>query len=297
MATTEVARPARGSAPERARIDDPEAREAHEAQASAPPRLRAARWRAPVALAAVVLGLVAGYAIAHGIALAGDDGSRDVLDGLGLVATDLVLLAVVVAFARRGAERLTPATFAIRRTRFWPALGWTLLVYFVISIAAGLWITFVAGPGLGAGGGRGSAQTPSVLVGALVVLGVAITAPIAEELAFRGYLFPALTRWRGPWISALLTALLFGAAHAAVYPPAFLPVLAFFGFGACMLLWFTRSLLPSVALHALNNGIAVGAALGWSWQVPLVALGAPVVAVLLLTPLARERAPRVPVTA
>ena len=63
---------------------------------------------------------------------------------------------------------------------------------------------------------------------ALVIFGVAVAAPIAEEIAFRGYLFAALTTWRGPWPAALVTGLLFGAAHVAVYPE-LLPALAFFG--------------------------------------------------------------------
>src|ERR671934_108205 len=103
---------------------------------------------------------------------------------------------------------------------------------------------------------------------------LAAGAPIGEEIAFRGYLFPALTRWRGPWIGAILTALAFGAAHFLVYPLVFLPALAFFGFGACLLFWFTGSLLPSICLHAINNAIAAGVLLGGSWQVPLGVLGA-----------------------
>ena len=117
-------------------------------------------------------------------------------------------------------------------------------------------------------------------------------APIGEEIAFRGYLFPALTRWKGPWIGALATALLFGAAHIATYPPEILPMMAAFGFGACMLYWFTGSLLPCISLHALNNAIVTGILLGWTWQVPLGALGAIAVALTLLAPFARERAPQ-----
>jgi hypothetical protein len=55
---------------------------------------------------------------------------------------------------------------------------------------------------------------------------------------------------------------------------------------------FTRSLLPCISLHALNNGIVTGVLLGWSWQVPLGALGAVAVALGLLAPFARERAPQ-----
>jgi membrane protease YdiL (CAAX protease family) len=121
---------------------------------------------------------------------------------------------------------------------------------------------------------------------------VTVAAPIAEEIAFRGYLFAALTTWRGPWPAAIVTGLLFGAAHVAVYPPELLPALAFFGVAACLLFWFTGSLLPCIAVHAFNNAIAMGALAGWSWEVPLVVIGAVVLSVVLVLPFARERAPQ-----
>jgi membrane protease YdiL (CAAX protease family) len=70
-----------------------------------------------------------------------------------------------------------------------------------------------------------------------------------------------------------------------------LPALAAFGFGACMLYWFTGSLLPGVGIHALNNGLVMGALAGFSWQVPLIAIAAVVLSICLLLPFARERAP------
>lgn len=257
-------------------------------------RVRFARWRPPVALAAVLLGLVAGQVVAF-IVLAAGGNPSGVAVGIGFLAADLVILAVVLAFAHRGAERLTAGTLGIRRAPFWPALGWSAAIFAAVGGAEGLWVTFVAGPegGGGGSGGIGEVAAPGgVLSVVLIIAGLAITAPIVEELAFRGYLFPALTRWRGPWIAAIVTALLFGAAHVLVYPPAFLPALAFFGFGACLLFWFTGSLLPAVGLHALNNGIAAGVMFGWSWQIPLLGFGAAVVAIVLLMPLARERAPQ-----
>src|SRR5204862_784602 len=78
-------------------------------------RRRFARWRPPVAVAAVVLGLVGGQALALAVVLASGDGVDDVgiANGVGLLLGDAVLLAVVLAFARRGA-RLGAATLGIR---------------------------------------------------------------------------------------------------------------------------------------------------------------------------------------
>jgi uncharacterized protein len=253
----------------------------------APRRAAPARWRPPVAVAVVVLGLIAGQAAAFAvIAAAGGREASDEATALGLVLADFIVLGIIVAFAARGAERLSPATLGVRRSRFWPALGWAAVAWVAISALSALWFAIVGPPS-----GESEAAPSGTLAMLLILLGVAITAPIVEELAFRGYLFAAVTRWRGPWVAAILTALLFGAAHIAASPVEALPVLALFGFAACLLFWFTGSLLPCVGVHALNNAIVVGGASDWTWQVPIAVIACVVLSVLLLLPFARERAP------
>jgi len=253
-------------------------------------RRRFARWRPSVALGAVAAALVGSQLIALAIILAaGGEDAPDWISAAGIVLADLVLLGVVVVVARRGADNLGAATLGIRRTRFWPAVGWMIVMFFAVSAFNFLWIALVGTGSLP----HDEATEGAVSIGTvvLVALGVAVAAPIVEEIAFRGYLFPALTRWRGPWIGALACALVFGVAHAAVYPPQLLPMMAVFGFAACMLFWFTGSLLPCIALHALNNALVTGRDLGWSWEVPLLMLACMAVALLVLAPFARERAP------
>jgi membrane protease YdiL (CAAX protease family) len=245
-----------------------------------------ARWRPRTAVGALVLGLLVSQAIALVVVLASGGRAPDEIDGAAVLVSEIPLLVIVILFARRGAQRLTPATLGIRRTPFGAALGWALAFYIGIVAAEGLYLLLVGGGDLGSE----HAETISTATAVLTIAGVAVVAPIAEEVAFRGYLFPALTTWRGPWIAALVTAVLFAAAHLGAYPPAIAPMMAFFGLGACLLRWFTGSLLPCIGLHALNNGIVMavttsslgaGAVLG--------SLAAPIVAVLLVLPLARER--------
>jgi membrane protease YdiL (CAAX protease family) len=239
---------------------------------------------------------VASQLAAGGLVIAaGGDHAPDAIGALALVVADLVILAVVVLFARRGAERLTRATLGVRRTRFWPAVGWMLAIYFGVVATQALWVLVLAATGAAGGGGRDTTTHLATPIALLVLLGAAVTAPIVEEVSFRGYLFPALTRWRGPWIAAVITALLFGAAHAFVYPPLLLPLMVAFGFGACLLFWFTGSLLPGIALHALNNAMVVSIAIGWGWQVPLAMIACVAVSLGVLLPLTREpRAARSP---
>ena len=234
----------------------------------------------------MIVGLVAGLAVAIAMVAASDEGY---VVALGLVAGDLILLATVVTYAMRGADHLGPTTFGIRRTAWLPAIGWGGALLFAGFALDGLLALFFGSDG---SHDRSSPVHFAAGTAVLVALGVAVTAPIAEEMSFRGYLFPALTRWRGPWVAAAITAVLFGAAHIAAVPPALLAGAAFFGFGLCLLYWFTGSLLPCVAVHSLNNAIALTVVTGG--QLAPAIVGAPALSLLLLMPLARERAPDIP---
>jgi membrane protease YdiL (CAAX protease family) len=90
-----------------------------------------------------------------------------------------------------------------------------------------------------------------------IVLAVTIGAPVMEELAFRGMIYPGLQRLgqlvstrHARWIAICLTGAIFSAAHLS--PSAALPL---FGFGAFMCLVRDRyGLLTCMAAHACFNG-------------------------------------------
>jgi membrane protease YdiL (CAAX protease family) len=90
-----------------------------------------------------------------------------------------------------------------------------------------------------------------------IILAVTIGAPVMEELAFRGMLYPGLRRLltgaserHARWIAVALTGLIFSAAHGS--PSAALPL---FGFGAFMCLVRDHyGLLTCMAAHACFNG-------------------------------------------
>lgn len=92
----------------------------------------------------------------------------------------------------------------------------------------------------------------------LVVFALVILAPIAEELFFRGVVFNAWLRERGPRVAFIGSAALFSIIHLSIVSlvPIFLLGLA--------LAWIyrrTNNLLAPIAMHATVNGISVAFAL------------------------------------
>jgi sodium transport system permease protein len=88
----------------------------------------------------------------------------------------------------------------------------------------------------------------------VLLLITSLTPAICEELLFRGLVFSGLRRL-GPAAAVVLSALLFGLAHASIYR-----LLPTFFLG--LVLGFTRlrsgSIAPGMLIHACNNAIAVG---------------------------------------
>ena len=88
----------------------------------------------------------------------------------------------------------------------------------------------------------------------LVVGGV--LAPIAEEIGFRGVLTGGLLRMRcKPWVAIIISALIFAFFHGT-----YLQLLGttVFGIIAGWLYWRTRSLIPGMIIHVVNNSTAFG---------------------------------------
>jgi hypothetical protein len=89
----------------------------------------------------------------------------------------------------------------------------------------------------------------------LSIFGVFI-APFAEEVLFRGLLFPALARRAGAMISLLVTSVLFGAVHAQQLAGAWLQIACIVVVGAVltMVRWRFHSLASSTLVHVGYNG-------------------------------------------
>ncbi len=84
-----------------------------------------------------------------------------------------------------------------------------------------------------------------------IVFAVAI-APVAEEVLFRGILYPAIKRLGFPCIALWGTSVLFAAIHANL--PIFLPLVAL-AVALAMLYEYTDNLLAPITAHAIFNSV------------------------------------------
>ncbi|MGH2847001.1 MAG: lysostaphin resistance A-like protein [Thermoleophilaceae bacterium] len=232
-------------------------------------------WYAPAAFgAALVVVAVTVAVLAAAVAAAGGevDGSTPGLTVAGTLVQDATLVAAALVFA---SLRLRPRTwhFGLRRTSFWPALGWTVVAVVGFYLTAASYTAIVEPAGeqtvledLGAERG-----TLLLLMSAVLVVGIA---PFAEELFFRGFFYGALRTRFGVWSAAGLNGLLFGAIHySGPDTLGILPPLAVLGFVLCLLYERTGSLYPVIAFHSLNNAIAFAAQVGGTGALAALAVG------------------------
>jgi len=98
-------------------------------------------------------------------------------------------------------------------------------------------------------------QPESTLGFILLVLAIVVIAPIGEELLFRGFLQQILEQsWNDTTRSILVTALVFAVIHMNAY---WFIQIYFLGILLGFLAWKTKSVIPSLILHSVNNGLAL----------------------------------------
>jgi hypothetical protein len=93
---------------------------------------------------------------------------------------------------------------------------------------------------------------PSALL--LAAFGI-LVAPLMEELLFRGFLYPALARWTGTFVSVVVTASAFTLLHGAQLGYSWAPLLLIFIVGVALTVTrvVTRSVATGVIVHMTYN--------------------------------------------
>lgn len=92
-----------------------------------------------------------------------------------------------------------------------------------------------------------------VMENPLGYLVVGISAPIVEEVVFRGAIQRAAMRVLSPWRAIVLSSFLFALMH---FNPAQIPYAFLLGLLMGWLCWFTGSIVPGIVVHWTNNTLA-----------------------------------------
>jgi len=187
-----------------------------------------------------------------------------ILRDFGVDASNaLYLLAVLLPLMFLASLRGEPD--ALGRIRWfegawWKQLGAALAGYaaYVPFLGVLLMLTLLVAPALPAEQtnpiGARATESQTALQWLWIFVQAAVLAPIIEEFVFRGVLFKVLWQRTGRvWLSAFVSGYLFAVIHPQFLGGIF-PITVL---GAVLAIVYahTRSLLPCIIIHALNNGL------------------------------------------
>ena len=220
------------------------------------------RWPAWYAGVGFLVALISTLVVVGIVAAATGASTDDENPTFTVLATflqGLIFIGTAVLFASF-AGKPRAEDFGLRRSRFWPTVGWAALGLFSFYVLAALYTAIVqpdaeqtVAQDLGADQG-----TLGMIAAGFMVICVA---PVAEEFFFRGFFYRALRSRYSVLAAALIDGILFGAIHwdfSTADGLLIIPPLAALGFMFCLVYERTGSLYPVIALHALNNAIAFG---------------------------------------
>lgn len=168
--------------------------------------------------------------------------------GIGGILVYALLIGIVLLIARGLDWR---ETFAFRRPRSWARAGALTvgLLVAVFIVGAILEAIFHAGEEQGLDPAGWQPDRAGALV--LSFLAIAVAAPLAEEMTFRGLGYYLLSQF-GPWAAIAVTGMAFALAHGLIVG---IPVFFVIGAGLAFLRFRTDSLLPPILVHMAFNGL------------------------------------------
>jgi hypothetical protein len=230
-----------------------------------------------VLLAALVIAAVGGLivdipAIVLGVTISSSH-TPPGIEFADTVVQDVAFVLTAVLFAQLGARKVRSWQFGYRSTPVLRAAWLTVLTIVVFLVFSLVWEVVLNGTEKDTKLLEALGTNETTVLLALSALLTTVIAPICEETLFRGYIFGALSKWRGWLPAAVMTGILFGGVHYGSAPVEDLIPLGVLGFALCVLYRRTGSLYPCIALHSLNNSLAFGELESWGWWIPLLMVG------------------------
>jgi membrane protease YdiL (CAAX protease family) len=219
----------------------------------------------PFLALAVVLFIVSIFGLAVFAIVALTDPSIDQAEDLPVAATqaltfiqDVIFVFVAWLAVRLSVGETPRERFGlVRPTGVLNVLRWTAAAYAIFWVAAIVLSAIFGAPDDQSLVTDLREEDALGVVIAWAVL-ICVLAPVVEEFFFRGFMFTVLARRMGVAWAVVVDGIVFGIGHAAGAELIQLLALAAFGMGLCILYWRTQSIIPCMALHALNNSITFG---------------------------------------
>lgn len=214
----------------------------------------------------------------------------DVGVGARVLIVDALLLGSLVPLRRRfGLSRDDLGLRAVPAVR---SIGLVVLALIAYGLIAVLWVIVVQRQA--GADALAHVKHESAVNVVLAIVAVAASAPIVEEVFFRGLLYRSLRNRLAILPAALLAGALFGVVHITSYPLNALPVKPAFGVTACLLYERTGSLLPGIGLHSFGDASAIDLALTGNDLIVLASFCALVTVLIVRARLRRSSTARTP---
>jgi membrane protease YdiL (CAAX protease family) len=222
------------------------------------------RYRGPAILVLLAMAIILGTIVAlgaGGTALALFDNGPLSISGtlLLLTSTQIGLLAVT------GGLVVAPRALAGVRLVGRSGVGRSLLIGLGLAVPAWIGAQLLAAAAALLLEAVGFSQEVGVLDTVLergdptvILVAFLLVAPAAEEIFFRGVVYNAWERERGPRVALFGSAALFAVIHTSLF--SLVPIFAL-GIALAIVYRSTRSLLATIAMHAGFNAISVAIAL------------------------------------
>jgi membrane protease YdiL (CAAX protease family) len=177
--------------------------------------------------------------------------------GAGVLVVDAALLGGLMPLRRK--RGLTRQDLGLRAAPATRSVGLVIVAFVVYVLIAVLWVAVVhRREGVNA---LADVRHQSTINVVFAVFAFAVSAPVVEEIFFRGLLYRSLRNRFSVLPAALIAGVLFGFVHITSYPLDTLPVKAAFGVIACLFYERTGSLLPGIALHSFVDASSIDVSL------------------------------------
>ena len=167
----------------------------------------------------------------------------------------IVLGYIITIVVFLGCRYVKIKTGRIERSRMWKTIGVAALIALGVMFSEAAIMELTNAERFFADEMEEMEMFSKLMSGALGGIAVGILGPISEEIGFRGVLMGGLLRMRcGAWPSIVISAIVFAVLHGTKFQ---LVGALTFGIILGWLYWRTKSLIPGMIIHIVNNSMAV----------------------------------------